>query len=144
MGRRTLQNDPFLLAVRVNTRQIGCPFFSMSALAFHHLFLGGLRAELPTQVLGFTAIGLQRNGLLGFWHLFGGFLRLLLGAAGPGISDFWSVTGITFFLLVRRFCLLTIKIAVTPHQFDIGVVTTILGIWICVLWSCRLGALSRG
>ena len=145
VGRRTLRNHPFPLAVQVNTWQIGHPFFGTPALAFHHLFLGGLGAELPTQVLGFTAIGLRQNGLLGFWHHFGGFLtRLLLGAVGPGVSDLWSATGITFCLLVGRFCLLMIRIAVTPRQFDVGVVTTFLSVWICALRSCCLGALSRG
>ena len=144
VGRRTLQNDPFPLAVRVNTWQIGRPFFGMPALVFYHLFLGGLRAELPTQVLRFTAIRFLRNGLLGFWHLLGGFLRLLLGATGSGVSNIWSTTRIRFCLLVRRFCLLMIRIAVTPRWFDVGVVTTILSTWLCALWSCHLGALSRG
>ena len=57
MGRRIIWDDPFLLPVGLHTWQVGCPFISMPALALFDLFLCGLGAELPTQVSGFTAIG---------------------------------------------------------------------------------------
>ena len=148
MGRQIIRDDPFPLLIGLQTWQVGCPFISMPALVFLNLFLSGLRAELPTQVFGFAAVGVRCDCPLGLWHFLGSLLgRFLLGATGPGISDLQSTTGITFCPLVGRFQLLAIRIAVTPCQFDIGVIgvaTTCWSVWIWVLWSCHLRALPRG
>ena len=66
---------------------------------------------------------------------------------GPGISDLWPATRITFCPLVGRFHLLMIRITVTPQRFDIGVISMITTCWsvgIWVFWSCHLRALPRG
>ena len=148
MGRWIIWDDPFLLPVGLHTWQVRCPFISMPASAFLNLFLSGLRAELPTRVFGFTAIGVQHDCLLWLWHFLGSLLgRFLLGAMGPGISDLRSATRITFCPLVGRFHLLVIRIAVTPHWLDIRVIsmaTTCWSVWIQALWSHNLRALPRG
>ena len=142
VGRWIIQDDPFPLPVGLHTWQVRCPFINMLALAFLNLFLCGLNAELPTQVFGFATIGVWCDHFLGLQH----FLGSLQGAMEPSISYLWTTAGITLCLLVGRFHLLTVRIAVTPCWFDLGVLsidTIYWSIWIQLLRSCCLRALPR-